>query len=82
MEARDPRFLGIGMLSFDNAFIHCLFFFFFIFRQYGSGYPGIAGRGVAGRGFPFLFWPLAWGGVAGVGTAAYLHNTEVSDPVI
>ena len=80
VEARDPKFLGIGLLSFDNTFIHCLFFF--TFRQYGSGYPGIAGRGVAGRGFPFLFWPLAWGGVAGVGTAAYLHNTEVGDFVI
>ncbi|KAF8197478.1 hypothetical protein BJ912DRAFT_1055883 [Pholiota molesta] len=45
-------------------------------QQYGSGYPGITGRGVANRGFPFFFWPLAWGGVAGVGTAAYLHNTE------
>ncbi|KAH9483897.1 hypothetical protein JR316_0003375 [Psilocybe cubensis] len=45
-------------------------------RQYGSGYPGETGRGVSGRGFPFFFWPLAWGGVAGVGTAAYLHNSE------
>ncbi len=28
---------------------------------YGSGYPGIAGRGVGGRGFPFGFWPIVWG---------------------
>ncbi|KAF5330458.1 hypothetical protein D9619_005392 [Psilocybe cf. subviscida] len=43
---------------------------------YGSGYPnGAIGRGVAGRPFPFFFWPLAWGGAA-VGSAAYLHNTE------
>jgi len=81
-EARDPRFLGIGLLSFANGLYSLLIIIIFIFRQYGSGYPGIAGRGVAGRGFPFLFWPLAWGGVAGVGTAAYLHNTEVGDFVI
>ncbi|KAL0573658.1 hypothetical protein V5O48_008304, partial [Marasmius crinis-equi] len=43
-------------------------------RQYGSGYPGVVGAGVAGRGFPFYFWPVTWGGAAGVGTAAYLHN--------
>lgn len=35
------------------------------------------GRGVAGRGFPFYFWPIAWGGAAGIGTAAYLHSDEV-----
>lgn len=46
-------------------------------RMYGSGYPGVAGRGVSGRGFPFFFWPIAWGGVAGLGTAAYLHSDEV-----
>ncbi|KAL0960248.1 hypothetical protein HGRIS_011880 [Hohenbuehelia grisea] len=45
-------------------------------RTYGSGYPGVAGRGTAGLGFPFYFWPLAWGGVAGGGGAAYLHNRE------
>lgn len=47
-------------------------------RTYGSGYPGIAGRGVAGRGFPFFFWPLAWGGVAALGVGAYLDTDEVS----
>ena len=46
------------------------------FRAYGSGYPGVAGRGVAGRNFPFVFWPIAWAG-AGVGGGAYLHNSQV-----
>ena len=46
---------------------------------YGSGYPSITGRGVTGRGFPFVFWPLAWGGIAGAGAGAYLHTTEVFD---
>ncbi|TFK38300.1 hypothetical protein BDQ12DRAFT_128021 [Crucibulum laeve] len=49
-------------------------------RTYGSGYPNVAGRGVAGRGFPFYFWPLAWplaiGAGAGIGGAAYLHSTD------
>lgn len=49
-------------------------------RAYGSGYPGITGRGVSGRGFPFYFWPLAWGGVAAVGTSAYLHIEEYGAP--
>lgn len=31
-----------------------------ILRTYGSGYPGITGRGVTGRGFPFWFWPVVW----------------------
>lgn len=81
MEALDLRFMGIGLLSFTPRCHHSLLIFF-IFRQYGSGYPGISGRGVAGRGFPFVFWPLAWGGLAGAGTAAYLHDTEVGDFVI
>ncbi|KAH7099641.1 hypothetical protein BKA62DRAFT_709009 [Auriculariales sp. MPI-PUGE-AT-0066] len=44
---------------------------------YGSGYPigyypgGVYHHGVAGRGFPFFFWPLVWGSTAGFG-AAYL----------
>jgi len=49
-------------------------------KTYGSGYPGNPGRGVAGRGFPFYFWPLAWGGIAGAGTAAYLHTDEYGSP--
>lgn len=47
-------------------------------RSYGSGYPGVSGLGVGGRGFPFVFWPVVWGGGLGYG-AAYLHaNHEVS----
>ncbi|KAH6908429.1 hypothetical protein BKA70DRAFT_268683 [Coprinopsis sp. MPI-PUGE-AT-0042] len=42
-------------------------------KTYGSGYPGIVGRGTSGRGFPFFFWPLAWP-VAGGSAALYLHN--------
>ncbi|KAF9461712.1 hypothetical protein BDZ94DRAFT_1167334 [Collybia nuda] len=49
-------------------------------KIYGSGYPGVTTRGVGGRGFPFYFWPLAWGGVAGVGAAAYLHTDEYGLP--
>ncbi|KAJ7185213.1 hypothetical protein C8R46DRAFT_1059782 [Mycena filopes] len=40
-------------------------------RTYGSGYPGVAGRGVASRGFPFVFWPLSFGVGAG-----YLHSNS------
>ncbi|THU97842.1 hypothetical protein K435DRAFT_662114 [Dendrothele bispora CBS 962.96] len=47
---------------------------------YGSGYPGVSGLGVASRGFPFFFWPIAWGGAAGVGSAAFLHNREYGNP--
>ncbi|KAJ7761500.1 hypothetical protein DFH07DRAFT_815202 [Mycena maculata] len=42
-------------------------------RTFGSGYPGITGRGVAGRGFPFFFWPLGFG-AGGIGTPTYLHS--------
>ncbi|KAF5344379.1 hypothetical protein D9758_013236 [Tetrapyrgos nigripes] len=46
-------------------------------RTYGSGYPGYGlARGVAGRGFPFYFWPLVWGGAVGVGTASYLNAED------
>ncbi|KAK0475410.1 hypothetical protein IW261DRAFT_1422244 [Armillaria novae-zelandiae] len=48
-------------------------------RTYGSGYPGNPSRGVAGLGFPFYYWPLAWGGI-GLGSAAYLHNNEYGRP--
>lgn len=45
-------------------------------RTYGSGYPGVVGRGTSGRGFPFFFWPISWpttvGGATGAGL--YLHN--------
>lgn len=50
-------------------------------RTYGSGYPGTTGRGVAGRGFPFFFWPVVWPGGGG-GRGAYLHDTEVTEPLI
>ncbi|KAI0765895.1 hypothetical protein BD413DRAFT_637158 [Trametes elegans] len=48
-------------------------------QAYGSGYPGLASGSVAGRGFPFVFWPLVWGGGLGYG-AAYLHDHEYGDP--
>ncbi|KAG1725063.1 uncharacterized protein EDB91DRAFT_1169378 [Suillus paluster] len=44
-------------------------------RTYGSGYPGYSGYGVAGRGFPFWFWPVVWDGSANQA----LHNTEYGD---
>ncbi|KAI0942057.1 hypothetical protein AcV7_002590 [Taiwanofungus camphoratus] len=47
--------------------------------QYGSGYPGVTGRGVAGRGFPFIFWPLVWGEGLGYG-ANYLFGSEYGTP--
>ncbi|KZP03380.1 hypothetical protein FIBSPDRAFT_879518 [Athelia psychrophila] len=43
---------------------------------YGSGYPGVVSRGVSGRGFPFFFWPVVWGGAAGGAAGAYLHDTK------
>ncbi|KAI0628678.1 hypothetical protein C8Q77DRAFT_1147612 [Trametes polyzona] len=49
-------------------------------QTYGSGYPGVASRGVGGLGFPFVFWPVVWGGGLGYG-AAYLHsNHEYGEP--
>ncbi|KAI0038094.1 hypothetical protein FA95DRAFT_1477823, partial [Auriscalpium vulgare] len=41
---------------------------------YGSGYPGVASRGVSGLGLPFFFWPVVFTG--GIGTAAYLHDSD------
>ncbi|KAJ7021667.1 hypothetical protein C8F04DRAFT_1195223 [Mycena alexandri] len=41
-------------------------------QTYGSGYPGISGRGVADRGFPFFLWPLSFEGRPGNG--AYLQS--------
>ncbi|KAG5653451.1 hypothetical protein H0H81_000340 [Sphagnurus paluster] len=52
-------------------------------KTYGSGYPGITGRGVAGRGFPFYFWPLAWGGagaIVGGASTQYLRTNEYGQP--
>ncbi|KDQ52174.1 hypothetical protein JAAARDRAFT_139228 [Jaapia argillacea MUCL 33604] len=48
-------------------------------RYYGSGYPGYPGIGVAGRGFPFYFWPVVWGGGLGYG-GSYLYDHEYGDP--
>lgn len=42
---------------------------------YGSGYPGYSGYDVAGRGFPFWFWPVVWGGSSN----QYLHDSEYGD---
>ncbi|KDR70408.1 hypothetical protein GALMADRAFT_76087 [Galerina marginata CBS 339.88] len=51
---------------------------------YGSGYPGVEGRGTSGRGFPFYFWPVAWPAAALGGAAAagvYLSaNDEYGSP--
>ncbi|KIY53261.1 hypothetical protein FISHEDRAFT_33607 [Fistulina hepatica ATCC 64428] len=44
-------------------------------QTYGSGYPGVTGRGVANRNFPFYFWPMTWGAAGGAGAAAYLHES-------
>ncbi|KAI5999719.1 hypothetical protein EDD15DRAFT_2238329, partial [Pisolithus albus] len=33
-------------------------------KHLGSGYPGITGYGVSGRGFPFWFWPVVWSDTA------------------
>jgi len=49
-------------------------------RKYGSGYPGYP-IGVAGYGFPFFFWPLAFGGGALYG-AHYVNDNEVSVPCL
>ncbi|KIJ46254.1 hypothetical protein M422DRAFT_29387 [Sphaerobolus stellatus SS14] len=50
-------------------------------RQYGSGYPGQTVSGVAGRGFPFGFWPLTFGGLGGFAIAHQLNNNhEYGDP--
>lgn len=46
-------------------------------RQYGSGYPGTNTPGIAGRGFPFGFWPVTFGSAAGVGVASQFHSNEV-----
>ncbi|KAH9923466.1 uncharacterized protein BXZ73DRAFT_103900 [Epithele typhae] len=46
---------------------------------YGSGYPGLRAGEVAGRGFPFVFWPVVWGTGAAY-TAAYLLDQEYGAP--
>ncbi|KAL4079789.1 hypothetical protein J3A83DRAFT_4212468 [Scleroderma citrinum] len=47
-------------------------------RTYGSGYPGIGGRGVSGRPFPFWFWPLVWSSNA-AHSQSYLNGAEYGD---
>ncbi|KAJ7645137.1 hypothetical protein DFH06DRAFT_1425900 [Mycena polygramma] len=50
-------------------------------RTYGSGYPGLSSRGVAGRGFPFYFWPISWGSGTGYSSnASYLYSGEYGQP--
>jgi hypothetical protein len=44
-------------------------------RTYGSGYPLLPARQVTGRGFPFGFWPLAWG-AGTVAGGAYIYDTQ------
>ncbi|KAI6016125.1 hypothetical protein BKA83DRAFT_4338508, partial [Pisolithus microcarpus] len=44
-------------------------------RTYGSGYPGITGYGVSGRGFPFWFWPVIWSDTAAE-SQPYLNGSE------
>lgn len=44
-------------------------------RTYGSGYPGITGHGVSGRGFPFWFWPVVWSDAAAE-SQPYLNGSE------
>lgn len=49
--------------------------------QYGSGYPGgYSGRGVQGKPFPFIFWPIVWLGI--VSSIVYLDVTEVRTRLI
>lgn len=44
---------------------------------YGSGYPGVDGKGTAGRGFPFYFWPVSFGS----GTEpSYIYPPEYGPP--
>ncbi|KIJ35955.1 hypothetical protein M422DRAFT_261712 [Sphaerobolus stellatus SS14] len=48
--------------------------------QYGSGYPGQMTSGVIGRGFPFGFWPLTFGGLGGFAIAHQINSHEYGDP--
>jgi hypothetical protein len=51
-----------------------------LYRTYGSGYGGnVLTRGVAGRSFPFFFWPVVWGSGALLSTETYMNSrAEVS----
>jgi hypothetical protein len=47
-----------------------------VYSIYGSGYPGVlASRGVAGRGFPYYFWPVVWYG-SGDDSSSYLYDSS------
>ena len=46
----------------------------FIYRYYGSGYPGQQQCGVDGRGFPFVFWPVVFTAPAIGGGDSYLYR--------
>ncbi|KAF8626492.1 hypothetical protein AX17_006547 [Amanita inopinata Kibby_2008] len=48
--------------------------------QYGSGYPGVIGRGTTERGFPFYFWPVVWVNGDGTGTGSYLYPPDYGLP--
>ena len=48
-------------------------------RKYGSGYTGYP-IGVVGYGFPFFFWPLAFGGGYAYGAHYINDENEVRVP--
>jgi len=64
----------------SSFYEHRELFFLPANRKYGSGYAGYP-IGVAGYGFPFFFWPLAFGGGYIYG-AHYIHENEVSTPFL
>jgi hypothetical protein len=68
--------LDLGMIL--QLFSHKTYSEMKLSRIYGSGYPGLGSRSVAGRNFPFGYWPLVWG--VGVGSGiVYLRDDEVRD---
>jgi len=79
----EPEMVSSETGSSDASFYHPMSVFTSIVgcffspenRKYGSGYPGYP-IGVAGYGFPFFFWPLAFGGTYIYG-AHYIHENEV-----
>lgn len=75
---------------FGNRFVKAIFCypmnlfaniirFFFENRKYGSGYTGYP-IGVVGYGFPFFFWPLAFGGGYAYGSHYINDENEVRTP--
>ena len=69
-----PPFYFHPVISFFANFMKC---FVFGNRKYGSGYPGYP-IGVVGYGFPFFFWPLAFGGSYVYGAHYIGDSNEVS----